>query len=198
MRAIHGSTVLYPCDANQTAKLLALMDEQKGINYMRTTRQAMPVIYGPDEEFTIGGSRVLRFSEEDELTIVAAGITLGEALAAAETLADGGVAARVIDLYSVKPLDEATLIEAARATGRVMTVEDHWPEGGLGEAVFQTLAEAGVGIAACLLAPRQLPGSATPQEELADAGIDAAAIVSAANELVKRQRPEPVAAAATR
>ncbi|HYI23704.1 MAG TPA: transketolase [Candidatus Limnocylindrales bacterium] len=198
MRAIHGSTVLYPCDANQTARLLALMDEQSGINYMRTTRQAMPVIYGPDEEFTIGGSRVLRFSEDDALTIVAAGITVGEALAAAETLAESGVAARVIDLYSVKPLDEATLIEAARSTGRVMTVEDHWPEGGIGEAVFEALATAGIGVAGSLLAPRKMPGSATPVEEIADAGIDAAAIVAAANDLMTRQRPEPVAAAANR
>ena len=183
LRAVHGSTVLYPCDANQTAKLLALMSDNRGVNYIRTTRQATPVIYGPDEEFDIGGSRVVRDADDAQLTIVAAGITLGEALTAADRLAVDGINARVIDLYSVKPLDSATLIEAARATGRVLTVEDHWPEGGLGEAVFAALAEAGVPVAARLLAVRDLPGSATPQEELADAGIDAAAIEAAGRQL---------------
>ena len=183
LRAVHGSTVLYPCDANQTAKLLALMSDNSGINYIRTTRQATPVIYGPDEEFEIGGSRVVRDADDARLTIVAAGITLGEALTAADRLAVDGIHARVIDLYSVKPLDTTTLIAAARATGRVLTVEDHWPEGGLGEAVFAALAEAGMPVAARLLAVRDLPGSATPQEELADAGIDAAAIEAAGREL---------------
>ena len=183
LRAVHGSTVLYPCDANQTAKLLALMSDNSGINYIRTTRQATPVIYGPDDEFEIGGSRVVRDADDARLTIVAAGITLGEALKAADRLAADDIHARVIDLYSVKPLDTATLIDAARATGRVLTVEDHWPEGGLGEAVFAALAEAGVPVAARLLAVRGLPGSATPQEELADAGIDAAAIEAAGREL---------------
>src|SRR5674476_318888 len=98
---------------------------------MRTTRQATPVIYGADEEFEIGGSKVLKSSANDDVTIVGAGITLGEALKAADTLAADSIRARVIDLYSVKPLDTKTLLEAARATGRVITVEDHWPEGGL-------------------------------------------------------------------
>jgi transketolase len=183
LRAVHGSTVLYPCDANQTAKLLSLMSDNSGINYIRTTRQATPVIYGQDEEFEIGGSRVVRDAADAQLTIVAAGITLGEALAAADRLAATGIHARVIDLYSVKPLDKAALVSAGRETGRVLTVEDHWPEGGLGEAVFAALAEEGVSVAARLLAVRDLPGSATPQEELADAGIDAAAIEAAAREL---------------
>ena len=183
LRAVHGSTVLYPCDANQTAKLLALMSDNSGINYIRTTRQATPVIYGPDEEFEIGGSRVVRDADDARLTIVAAGITLGEALTAADRLAATGIHARVIDLYSVKPLDKATLVRAARETGRVLTVEDHWPEGGLGEAVFAALAEESVTVAARLLAVRHLPGSATPQQELADAGIDAAAIEAAGREL---------------
>jgi transketolase len=183
MRAVHGSTVLYPSDANQTAKLLPLMADNDGINYIRTTRQATPVIYGPDEEFEIGGSRVIRSSADDAVTIVAAGITLGEALNAADQLAKDGIAARVIDLYSVKPLDSRTLIEAARSTGRVLTVEDHWPEGGIGEAVFTALAEAGVAVEGKLLAVRIMPGSAKPEEELAEAQIDAAAIVAAAREL---------------
>ena len=187
LRAVHGSTVVFPCDANQTAKLLALLADESGITYMRTTRQATPVIYGPDEEFSIGGSRVLRSSDDDRVTIVAAGITVGEALAAADRLAQDGLTARVIDLYSVKPLDTATLVEAVRETERVLTVEDHWPEGGLGEAVFSALAETGLPFAGGLLAVREMPDSATPQEELADAGIDAAAITAAARRLVERQ-----------
>ena len=190
MRAVFGSTVVYPCDANQTAKLLALLADMDGITYMRTTRQATPVVYGPDEEFAIGGSRVLRSSDSDAVTIVAAGITVPEALAAADELAADGVSARVIDLYSVKPLDGATLVEAARATGRVLTVEDHWPEGGIGEAVFEALATAGVPVAGKLLAVRHMPDSAKPEEELTEAGIDRAAIAKAARQLAGRATPE--------
>jgi transketolase len=186
MRAIYSSIVLYPSDANQTAKLVPLMADHQGISYMRTTRQATETIYGPDEEFEIGGSRVVRQSADDAVTIVAAGITLFEALQAADTLASEGIAARVIDLYSVKPLDTATLIAAAEATRRVITVEDHWPEGGLGEAVLSALTEAGVSVDGRVLAVRHLPGSATPQEELAEAGIDAAAIANAARELAQQ------------
>jgi transketolase len=183
LRAVYGSTVLYPSDANQTAKLMALMKDNTGINYIRTTRQATSVIYGPDEQFEIGGSRVLRSSDDDALTIVAAGITLPEALEAADTLAQDGIKARVIDLYSVKPLDAQTLIDATNATGTVITVEDHWPEGGLGEAVFSALAEAGVTVRGKLLAVRIMAGSATPDEQLAAAEIDATAIVNSAREL---------------
>jgi transketolase len=197
MRAVHGSTVLYPSDANQTARLVALMADLPGISYLRTTRQATEVIYGPDEEFEVGGSRVVRRSDDDALTIVAAGITLFEALAAAKTLAAEGINARVIDLYSVKPLDLTTLREAAEATGRVLTVEDHWPEGGIGEAVFTTLAEAGVPVVAKLLAVRHMPESATPEEELADAGIDAASIAAAARELVGRRAGQQAVVAAS-
>jgi transketolase len=187
MRAVYGSTVLYPSDANQTARLMALMAGNTGINYIRTTRQATPVIYGPDEQFEIGGSKVVRSSDADDLTIIAAGITLGEALSAADQLANDGIKARVIDLYSIKPLDTATVIEAARTTKRVLTVEDHWPEGGLGEAVFSALAENGVTVQGKLLAVRIMAGSATPQEQLALAQIDAAAIVKAAREIVGMQ-----------
>lgn len=194
LRAVFGSTVVYPCDANQTARLLALLATTDGITYMRTTRQATPVIYGPDEEFTIGGSRVLRSSADDSVTIVAAGITVPEALAAADELAGLGVSARVIDLYSVKPLDSATLVEAARATGRVVTVEDHWPEGGIGEAVFSALAEAGATVAGEILAVRHMPDSATPDEELAEAGIDRQHIAAAARLLVAAGPGQPVGA----
>jgi transketolase len=187
MRAVHGSTVLYPSDANQTAQLVAQMADLQGISYIRTTRQATATIYAPDERFEVGGSRVVRKRDDDALTIVAAGITLHEALAAADRLAESGTRARVIDLYSVKPLDTQTLIDAARATGRVLTVEDHWPEGGIGEAVFSMLAEAGVPVAGASLAVRIMPQSATPEEELAEAGIDANSIVDAARLLVERE-----------
>jgi len=197
MRAVHGSTVLYPCDANQTAHLVELMASQPGISYMRTTRQAMPVIYGPDETFAIGGSRVLRESADDALTIVAAGISVGEALAAADLLAQEGTAARVIDLYSVKPLDSDTLVAAARATGRVLTVEDHWPEGGLGEAVFAALAEAGVAVAGRQLAVSRMAGSATPEQQLAEQGLDADGIAGAARQLAQRPALKPPAVAVT-
>jgi transketolase len=178
--------VVYPCDANQTAKLLAVLADTSGLTYMRTTRQATPVIYGPDEDFELGGSRVLRSSGADALAIVAAGITVPEALAAADELAGKGTAARVIDLYSLKPLDLATLRAAATDTGHILTVEDHWPEGGLGEAVFGALAEAGLGVKGELLAVRHMPDSATPEQELAEAGIDRVAIVAAAKRLLAR------------
>jgi transketolase len=184
MRAIYGSTVVYPCDANQTARLLALLADQPGVTYMRTTRQATPVIYDPDEDFELGGSRVLVSSSNDALAIVTAGVTVPEALAAAASLAKDGIAARVIDLYSIKPLDLATLSAAATDTGRILTVEDHWPEGGIGEAVFSALAAAGIGVKGELLAVRHMPGSATPEQELAEAGIDRAAIVAGAKRLI--------------
>ena len=142
LRAVHGSTVLHPCDANQTARLVAAMADTEGISYLRTLRPATPVLYEPDEEFAIGGSRVLRSSDDDDVALVGAGITVHEALKAAETLAEEGCSARVIDLYSIKPLDEETLRAAAEATGgRLVTVEDHWPEGGLGDAVIAALAD---------------------------------------------------------
>jgi transketolase len=184
MRAIFGSTVVYPCDANQTARLLALLADQPGVTYMRTTRQATPVIYEADEDFELGGSRVLRSAADDALAIITAGVTVPEALAAAATLAEDGIAARVIDLYSIKPLDLATLSAAASDTGHVLTVEDHWPEGGIGEAVFSALSTAGIGVKGELLAVRHMPGSATPEQELAEAGIDRAAIVAGAKRLI--------------
>jgi transketolase C-terminal domain/subunit len=118
------------------------MADLEGISFLRTTRAATPVIYGAEEPFAIGGSKVLRSSDEDDVTIIGAGITLHEALKAADALADEGINARVIDLYSVKPIDRAALQAAARAThGRIVTVEDHWAEGGIGEAVLSAFAE---------------------------------------------------------
>jgi transketolase len=183
MRAVHGSTVLYPSDPNQTAKLVAEMAERKGIVFMRTTRAATPVIYGADEEFPIGGSRVLR--DGDDVTIVAAGITLHESLKAAETLEAAGISARVIDLYSVKPVDGETLRAAAEATGgRVLTVEDHWPEGGIGDAVLEALSDGETPARVIRLAVRDMPGSGKPAELLGAAGIDAEHIAEAARSLV--------------
>jgi transketolase len=183
MRAVHGSTVLYPSDANQTARLVAEMADREGIVFMRTTRANTPVIYGADEEFPIGGSRVLR--EGDDVTIVGAGITLHEALKAADELSSEGIEPRVIDLYSVKPVDGETLRAAAEATGgRVLTVEDHWPEGGIGDAVLEALSDGETPARVVRLAVRDMPGSGKPAELLASAGIDADAIVEAARVLV--------------
>jgi transketolase len=184
-RTIWGSTVLYPSDANQTARLVVESADRSGVVYMRTTRGKTPVIYGPDETFPIGGSRVVRSSGTDQVTLVAAGITLHEALAAAETLARTGIEARVIDLYSIKPIDTAGLAAAARETGRIITIEDHRPEGGLGEAVLAALADAGAEAAVARLAVADMPGSATPEEQLSDAHIDADAIVAEAKRLVE-------------
>jgi len=184
-RAVPGSTVLYPCDANQTAQLVAAMAERDGITYLRTTRGETPVIYAPTEPFAIGGSRVLRASPEDRVTIVAAGVTVHQALAAADRLADDGIPVRVIDLYSIKPVDGRTLREAAHDTGRILTVEDHRPEGGLGDAVAEALTDAATVPRLRRLAVRAIPASGTPAEQLAAAGIDAAAIVRAARDLVE-------------
>jgi transketolase len=184
LRAVHGSTVLYPCDANQTVKLVARMADREGIVYLRTTRAALPTLYGADEEFEIGGSRVIRSSEGDRVAIVAAGITVHEALKAASRLQAEGIEARVIDLYSVKPIDAATLREAALATGgRLLTVEDHWPEGGIGDAVASVFTDDPRPPRVVRLAVRGMPGSGTPDELLAAAGIDAAAIANAVRRL---------------
>jgi transketolase len=188
MRAVHGSTVLYPSDPNQTAQLVAAMADRAGISFLRSTRQATPVIYGPDERFTIGGSRVVRQSSDDRVTIVAAGITVHEAQQACDTLRTEGLSARLIDAYSVKPIDAAGLSEAVRATGgRLVVVEDHYAEGGLGEAVLAALAALGLDLNTLRLrhlAVRELPGSGKPRELLDAAGISARHIAQAARELI--------------
>ncbi|MGH2482886.1 MAG: transketolase, partial [Candidatus Limnocylindria bacterium] len=142
MRAVYGSTVLYPSDANQAAALVAQMVDLSGVVFLRTTREKTPVIYPPGESFPIGGARVVRSSPDDQVTLIGAGITLHQALAAADELSRQGIGARVIDLYSVKPIDTEVLHEAAAATGLLLTVEDHWPEGGLGDAVLDVFADA--------------------------------------------------------
>jgi transketolase len=182
LRAVHGSTVLHPCDANQTAKLVEQMADTEGIVYLRTLRPNTPVIYGPDEEFEIGGSRTVR--QGDDVAIVGAGITVHEALKAADALAQEGIEARVIDLYSIKPLDAETL---RSLTCPIVTAEDHWAEGGLGEAVLSALAEADDRPPVVRLAVREMPHSGKPAELLAEAGIDADGIAAAARSLVGAQ-----------
>ncbi|MFJ4466068.1 transketolase [Streptomyces sp. NPDC089424] len=185
-RAVHGSTVLYPCDANQTARLVAAMADLDGIRYLRTSRGKNKVIYGPDEEFPVGGSKVLRSSATDRLTLVAAGVTVPEALAAADALDGEGVQVRVIDLYSVKPVDRSTLRQAAEDTGCLVTVEDHREEGGLGDAVLDAFLDGRPTPRLVRLAVRTMPGSAAPDQQLHAAGIDADSITAAVQLLVEQ------------
>jgi len=180
LRAVYGSVVLYPSDPNQTVALLDAMREHRGISYMRTTREKTPVIYAPGQSFEIGGSEVVRSSGDDAITLIGAGITLHESLKAADALAEKGIAARVIDLYSVKPVDAETVLAAASETGALVTVEDHWAEGGIGETVAGVLAEAGSSTRLTRLAVTERPGSGPPEALLAAAGIDAAHIAAAA------------------
>jgi len=184
LRAIHSSVVLHPCDANQTAKLVAEMADTEGIVFLRTLRPNTPVIYGPDEEFEVGGSKVVRSSGDDNVTIVGIGVTVHEALEAAATLDEEGISARVIDAYSVKPIDADTLQAASEATGRIITVEDHFPEGGLGDAVLAALAEKDEHPHVLKLAVREMPRSGKPDELLNAYGIDAEHIAEAARQLV--------------
>ncbi|MCW5251920.1 transketolase [Streptomyces sp. SHP 1-2] len=186
MRALHGTTVLYPCDANQTARLVAEMAGLDGIRYLRTSRGASEVIYGPDEEFPVGGSKVLRSGAGDRLTVVAAGVTVHEALAAADVLDREGIPVRVIDLYSVKPVDRETLRRAAEDTGCLLTVEDHRPQGGLGDAVLDAFRDGRPVPRLVRLAVDTMPGSATPAEQLRAAGIDAETIAAAGRMLVEQ------------
>jgi transketolase len=186
MRAVHGSTVLYPSDATSAAALVQDMADLDGVSYIRTTRGGYPVLYEAGESFPVGGSRVLRSSGDDQVTLIGAGITLHTCLDAADRLAGEGISARVIDLYSVKPADAATLAEAAAATGgRLVIAEDHHPEGGLGAAVLDALTEAGrTELAVTHLAVREMPGSGSTDELLAEAGLDADAIAGAARRLL--------------
>ena len=182
LRAVLDSVVLYPSDANQAVALLDAMREHRGVSYMRTTREATPVIYAPGEGFEIGGSRTVRSGDDDRITLIGAGITLRECLTAAEELAEKGIAARVIDLYSVKPVDAEAILAAAGETEAIVTVEDHWAEGGIGETVAGVLAEAASGTRLFRLAVTTRPTSGPPAELLAAAGIDAAHIVAAAEQ----------------
>ena len=185
MRAVHGSTVLYPADGTSTAALVEAMAATAGISYIRTTRSSYPGLYPAGEAFPVGGSKVLRTGEHDEVTLIGAGVTLHECLRAADILDAEGVGARVIDCYCVKPIDTATIAAAAQATGgRIVIAEDHHPEGGLGSAVTDALLAAGQrDLSVAHLAVREMPGSGTGPELLAWAGIDAGHIAAAARRL---------------
>jgi transketolase len=193
MRAVHGSTVFYPSDAVSTAALVDVMADTEGISYLRTTRGAYPVLYDAGELFPAGGSKLLRSSPSDAVTLIGAGVTLHECLLAADQLALDGIRARVIDLYSIKPIDSEALIAAAEATeGRIVVAEDHHPEGGLGSAVTAALLAAGLErLRLAHLSVSELPGSGTTRELLEAAGIDAAHIASAAAALVEQGEQAP-------
>ena len=178
LRAVLGSAVLCPADGVAAEKLTCLAANHDGVSYLRTARPDVAVIYGNDEPFELGGSKVLRSSLADRVTLVAAGVTLHEALAAADLLAAEAIAARVIDCYSIKPLDEATLRQAAADTEAIVTAEDHYPEGGLGEAV--AAAVSGAGAPVHMQAVRRTPHSGKGAELLAEQGLDAAGIAAAA------------------
>jgi len=186
MRAVHGSTVLYPSDGTSTVALVEAMASTPGISYLRTTRGGYPGLYPAGEKFPLGGSKLVRAGDADQVTLIGAGVTLHEALGAADILQREGIAARVIDLYSVKPVDTETLAAAAEATGgRIVVAEDHHPEGGLGSAVADALLAAGAqNIHLTHLAVREMPGSGTGEELLAWAGLDADSIAAAARKLV--------------
>jgi transketolase len=185
MRAVQGSTVLYPSDATSATALVAAMADRDGVVYMRTTRGAYPVLYDTGESFPVGGAKVLRSSNGDQVTLIGAGVTLHACLAAADQLKADGIDARVIDLYSVKPVDTDTLTAAAAATGgRLVIAEDHHPEGGLGSAVVDALTGVGrADLAVRHLAVTELPGSGTSEELLNAAGITAEHIAAAARSL---------------
>jgi transketolase len=187
MRAVQGSTVLYPSDATCAAALVAAMADTDGIVYMRTTRGAYPVLYDAAEPFPVGGAKVVRASDADQVTLIGAGVTLYGCLAAADQLKSDGISARVIDLYSVKPVDVDALTDAAAITnGRLVIAEDHHPEGGLGSAVVDALTGAGrVDLTVRHLAVRDLPGSGTSEQLLDAAGISADHIAAAARSLLR-------------
>ena len=181
-RTLLHSVVLYPSDAVSTEKLVERAADHKGIVYLRTTRKDTPIIYASDEDFPIGGSKVLRSSNEDAVTVVAAGITLHEALAAHDTLRQEGIFIRVIDLYSVKPLDKATLKIAARVSQAIITAEDHFAEGGIGEAIRSVTAEIDIPI--YCLSVQKMPMSGKPDELLEYEGISKNAIMKKVKEIL--------------
>lgn len=182
-KTIHASTVLYPSDAVSTNKLVKLMAKHQGLDYIRTTRPPTPVIYENTENFTIGGSKTVLSSPKDRLTVVSAGITLHESLKAAAALKKQGINIRVIDAYSVKPIDAKTIKQAAKATHNlVLTVEDHWPEGGLGDSVLNVLADQKVSVHK--LAVNQIAGSGKADELMNFEKISAQAIIQTVKSLL--------------
>jgi transketolase len=184
MAAQPGVTVLYPSDGTCTYRLVESAANHKGMVYLRAGRPKSPILYGPDEQFSIGGSKVLRQSANDALTIVAAGVTLFEALKAYDKLKATGISVRIIDLYSIVPIDRTTLLESASAThGRLLTVEDHYAHGGLGDAVSAAVSSEGIRVHK--LAVRAIPHSGKPEELIDHYGIGARSIVEATQHIIK-------------
>ena len=182
VRGVPNCTVFYPSDAMSAERLVALAADTPGLVYVRTTRPKTPVIYDTNETFAVGGSKTLRQSEKDVATIVAAGVTLSEALKAHDELASAGIAIRVIDLYCVQPIDREALVAAGRATnGRILTVEDHYAHGGIGDAVSEAVWDQGFRVQR--LAVREIPRSGPPEVLLDKYGISAKAIVAAVRAL---------------
>jgi len=185
VRGVPDASVFYPCDATSTERLMAIAAATKGPVYIRLSRPKTPVTYGPDETFVAGGSKTLRHSDKDAVTVVAAGITVFEALKAHEALAKEGIAIRVIDAYSIQPIDRDGLIAAGKAThGRIVTVEDHYAHGGLGDGVSEAVWDQGFRVRR--LAVREIPRSGTPEEVIDRFGISARAIGDAVKDIVKR------------
>jgi transketolase len=177
-RAQPNITVLYPCDAVSSERLVAVAAAHAGPTYIRTSRPKTPVIYSNEETFSVGGLKVLRETSNDVATVVGAGVTVFEALKAHDQLKSSGVAIRVIDLYSVAPVDANALVAAGRATGgHIITVEDHYAAGGVGDAVAEAVAAAGLTVHR--LAVREIPRSGMPDELLERFGISASHIVAA-------------------
>ncbi|MCA1561284.1 MAG: transketolase, partial [Acidobacteria bacterium] len=187
MRTVPGCAVLYPCDGVSTERLIVEMARYKGPAYMRTSRPKTPVIYEAGDQFPIGGSKVVRRSGSDEAVVVAAGVTVFEALKAHDQLKAEGVSVSVIDAYSVQPIDATTLVEAARAAGgTIITVEDHYAAGGLADAVSEAVAPAGFTVQR--LAVREVPHSGQPDELIDRYGISARHIVAAVHAARKAVR----------
>lgn len=183
-RSLNNSVVLYPSDAIATEKLVELAIKYYGNVYIRTTRKDTPIIYKSSDAFSLGGSKVLRQSATDEVTVIGAGVTLYEALKSADELKNKNVNVRVIDLYSIKPIDTKTLLKASAETGAIITVEDHGFAGGLGEAVKTALAESGTKIYS--LAVAKIPRSGKPEELMNFEGISASAITKLIEQIIKK------------
>lgn len=181
-RAVPGCAVLYPCDAVSAEKLVVEAAAHKGMAYIRTSRPKTPVIYDASETFPVGGSKTLRASEQDVLTVVTAGVTVFEALEAAEAVAADGIHVRVIDLYSVKPVDADTIVAAGKATGLILTVEDHYAAGGIGDAVCEVAAPHGLRVQR--VAVPGLPRSGTPEQLMDINGLSARALAATIRQLV--------------
>jgi len=184
-RTLPGSTVFYPSDAVSTERAVELAARTEGICFIRTTRANTPVIYGNDEQFQVGHGKIVKQSKTDKVLVVGAGITLMEAVKAAETLAQGGIHVCVMDPFTIKPLDVGLLVDhAKRCGGKVLTVEDHYPEGGIGEAVCSALAHV-PNITVKRIAVMELPRSGTPDALMDRFGLSAKHIVEAVKEMAK-------------